>query len=659
MYPRVTKRKLWTVLLLTTLLLGLALLPPRQAYSQVGRDALAACARMAFSTEEDFITQGPEPPDGNPIISDGDLLSPTGVVCARNWDLVHDTFDVGQDVGLDAADVLSVEDYLVAFSTELDSPHGNFTAGDLLVTTSPGTVIANVALTGKFQVGYDIGLDAVHFVGDLDSIIAFLDEVKGRSRDEWIRDPGVLADLLYRRGIDIWFSTEGTAPPVGQPLFLDGDLLSARDGVIVASNDVLLPSSVPAGIPSRGVDFGLDGFASQSRDFETARQESYFSTEILYWPATGGLSFTDGDVLSFGDGVAATNSSLIGSFEPLADELGLDALSIGRPSEIECVNKITEIGGLKTHVSSIGADGRATLFYPTDHPFGEHIPIWGTICDDVIRFRVLYDDLSDGADYPSGAPIAVAWGEWKLRNVDIFSPTGCTANWPLDWGTSDPNGWYDGALFRTYRDLGGSDDCNNDLALTNWDTGPAENPNSTSPATPNVSNGLYAVWLEWETTGGIDREPVPHNVRVDNRYTEIQDLVIPAGDGHCPAYTGTDTKFMVRGQFSDGHFWKYQLKIDGDCYPGSGHSYSVHNYYDAPPAVNHLDDTGTFPDGSVVDLHEVDLTDLAPNPKACAYSVELKVWDRTIVGRWNKKGGPWDGYFRSWASDERYFTYTP
>ena len=54
------------------------------------------CERLAYSTEEDFVTQGPLPLDGNPIISDGDLLSTTGlnlpgdecVVCARNADLL-------------------------------------------------------------------------------------------------------------------------------------------------------------------------------------------------------------------------------------------------------------------------------------------------------------------------------------------------------------------------------------------------------------------------------------------------------------------------------------------------------------------------------------------------------------------------------------------
>ena len=183
MYARTKKRRLLSVIALMTILLSLALVPALPAYSQVGRGALAACAKIAFSTEEDFITQGPEPADGNPIISDGDLLSPTGVVCARNYDLLHDAFDVDQDMGLDAADVLSVERYLVAFSTELDSPHGNFTAGDLLFTN--GAVIPNEILTRKFQLGYDIGLDAVHFVGETEAVVGFAAAIEGKGRDEW------------------------------------------------------------------------------------------------------------------------------------------------------------------------------------------------------------------------------------------------------------------------------------------------------------------------------------------------------------------------------------------------------------------------------------------------------------------------------------------
>ena len=50
------------------------------AIGQVGREALKNCGGMVFSTEEDFVTQGPEPADGNPIISDGDLLGEGCVV---------------------------------------------------------------------------------------------------------------------------------------------------------------------------------------------------------------------------------------------------------------------------------------------------------------------------------------------------------------------------------------------------------------------------------------------------------------------------------------------------------------------------------------------------------------------------------------------------
>ena len=82
----------------------------------------------------------------------------------------------------------------------------------------------------------------------------------------------------------------------------------------MAANSDLLPHSVPAGIPERGVDFGLDAV--------TKGENIEFSTEILYE-----LSLTDGDVLLQGDGVTIQNIELIQSFEPNVEELGLDALS--------------------------------------------------------------------------------------------------------------------------------------------------------------------------------------------------------------------------------------------------------------------------------------------------------------------------------------------
>jgi hypothetical protein len=283
------------------------------------------CQSLAFSTEEEFVTQGPVPSDGNPIISDGDLLSAplngsgACIICARNADLLL-IFQVPFDLGLDAADVIAVESYLVAFSTELNSSNaGQFTAGDLLVTN--GVIIRNQALTAKWNVGYDLGLDSVQFVGDPKAIVAFL------TYAESLPQPisgGVLAELFAKYpAVDIWFSTEGTWLPIGAIGFLDGDLLSARNGVIVASNAALLPGNVPGGIPDRGVDLGLDAVTV---DQTGERSIIDFSTELLY---NGQFSFTDGDVLRSDNGVTITNNDLIRCFEPKARFLGLDALDLG------------------------------------------------------------------------------------------------------------------------------------------------------------------------------------------------------------------------------------------------------------------------------------------------------------------------------------------
>jgi hypothetical protein len=301
------------------------LVPFGQAAAQINLDG---CQDIAFSTEEDFVTQGPEPPDGNPVLSDGDLLGvkheATGdvcVVCARNHDLLIG-FDVSVDLGLDAVDVIDVDSDLVAFSTELDSPNaGQFTSGDLLVTN--GTIVPNLALTNQFLVGHDVGLDAVWFVGELQDIIAFLDEAATFPRAYWLDLPTRLSTALDQYNIDIWFSTEEACGPVEAPAFLGGDLLSARDGVVVASNDVLLPSWVPAGIPTRGVDLGLDAVTG-SRDFDAAAIR--FSTEVSF---DSDASLTDGDVLENGAGVEILHVELIGCFEPKADFVGLDALHMG------------------------------------------------------------------------------------------------------------------------------------------------------------------------------------------------------------------------------------------------------------------------------------------------------------------------------------------
>ena len=141
--------------------------------------------------------------------------------------------------------------------------------------------------------------------------------VKKYGREFWLENPKELIKYLKEFGIDIWFSTEGTAPWPKEPKFLT-ETCSLPLRVQVATNSDLLPPSVPAGIPERGVDFGLDAVTLDKE------QNIEFSTEILY---EGELSFTDGDVLLRSDGVMIQNIELIKPFEPKAKELGLDALS--------------------------------------------------------------------------------------------------------------------------------------------------------------------------------------------------------------------------------------------------------------------------------------------------------------------------------------------
>jgi hypothetical protein len=278
-------------------------------------------AGIYFSTEEDFMSYNAA--GVARYVSDGDLLTGDGQIFRRNKELLL-VFDGREDLGLDAADVIWVSDdarnSLIAFSTELDDPRGRFTAGDLLATN--GAVLPNAALLAAFNIPkeLDLGLDAVHFIGKWESVRQLLDDVKARGRIYWAQNPNALRELLKRLELDIWFSTEGTPPPLERPAFLDGDLLSAT-GANIAPNSVLLPASVPAGIPSRGVDFGLDAVAA---DRSGKKESIVFSTSILF---RGQPSFTDGDLLRLNNGVVIPNETLLKPFAPKAPFLGLDALS--------------------------------------------------------------------------------------------------------------------------------------------------------------------------------------------------------------------------------------------------------------------------------------------------------------------------------------------
>ena len=316
-------RKTKQLILCGLLLCSLLIIPSARADEQGVLANLAACKDFGFSTEEDFVTRGPKPPDGNPIISDGDLLGPNHAVCARNAELLT-AWKVQVDLGLDAVDVVDVERNLVAFSTELDDPAGRFTAGDLLATN--GAAIPNIVLLRKFQIGHDMGLDGLQLIGSVAGIIGFLNRAAEISREAWLKDPGLLFTLLDTFKVDIWISTESTELRASVVPILDGDLLSVGTGTIVVPQGALLPPAVPAGLPARGVDFGLDAIAaSRNGDIRTIR----FSTEILYRKEP---AFTDGDVLKKGDGIEYLNGALVAPFEPYAKFLGLDALHINLPA---------------------------------------------------------------------------------------------------------------------------------------------------------------------------------------------------------------------------------------------------------------------------------------------------------------------------------------
>ena len=315
-------RKTKKYILCGLLLCSLLILPSARADEQSVFANLPACKDLGFSTEEDFLTQGPAPADGNPIISDGDLLGPAHAVCARNAELLA-FWKVPMDLGLDAVDVVDVERNLVAFSTELDDPENRFTAGDLLATN--GAAIPNKVLLTKFQISREMGLDGLQLIGSVSGIIGFLNRAAELSREAWLKDSGLLFTLLDTFKVDIWISTESTELRAAVFPILDGDLLSVGTGTIVVHQADLLPLAVPAGLPARGVDFGLDAVAaSRNGDIRTIR----FSTEILYRKEP---SFTDGDVLKKGDGIAVLNDDLIRSFEPKARFLGLDALHVNFP----------------------------------------------------------------------------------------------------------------------------------------------------------------------------------------------------------------------------------------------------------------------------------------------------------------------------------------
>jgi hypothetical protein len=569
-----------------------------------------------FSTEEDFITQGPKPTDGNPIISDGDLLHSSGIVYMRNKELLKKCCKVRYDLGLDAVDVIDVKGKIVAFSTELDDPDNSFTAGDLLFTN--GASLPNFSLLASFKISrhLNLGLDAVHFRGDKRAILQFIDTVRVKGRRFWLEKPRRLMEYLNEYGIDIWFSTEGTAPSPNNPGFLDGDLLSAATGSKVLKNSNALHVNVPAGIPVRGVDFGMDAATCIGRKKE---ESIYFSTEILYEKKP---VFTDGDVLRSGNGAVMSNSTLVHPFEPKAKFLGLDALSIGGGG-IALRPQITHFSDIS--VNDIDNSGLTTV---GQRPFGMWIQIHGYIPDDVDQFRVV---ICKESDFPCTGMLdgieVLAARDWHVEDDDGMS--GCTAD--KHWFSIDADGWFDAAEYRNLRN------CTPDLPLTMWNSKALPEPDQ---------NDLYVVWLQYRRGSFEGNELGLHYIRLDNKIPESL-AVKPVEGDPCDEFTSADMPMMVQGCFKDPHFSWYRLRISGGN-PWGVHYYNV-IYHDTSLTDNVVATGTTPPPPTMVDLHNVNVNDLpAASVDKCAYEVLLWVYDRTILGGFTPEYDFRPTYFYGW-----------
>jgi hypothetical protein len=576
-------------------------------------------------------------------------LSMDGQVCARNRDLLAPFF-VGRytpDMGLDALDLLDIPHRLIAFSTELSDPAGSFSSGDLLFTN--GAVIPNMALVAGFGINYDIGLDGVQIMGEMENVRAFAEGIAGFGRGRFLENPGLLKELLARYKVDIWFSVEQTFGATDAPAVLDGDLLAAT-GVVIAKQDAMLPASVPAGLPARGVDFGLDGIATvRTLDVKKGLAKLRHSTEILL---RGESPFTDGDVLRFGGGVITPNEDLVNPFHPAADFLGLDALSPALPDP-DPDPMITHIGGqgvgdIHEGVVAMGggtgsfpsgtyqqglSDGTPVLPY---RPFGTYIPIDGMLKADTTQFRVRYANILDAVPHT----IKTQWtiNEWT---GDIFDPCDPTGSWG---NASDPDGWFTAAQYMAYR-FTPSTCPNTHLVLSVWNSVEGVNPFDSAPFD---KDGHYILWLEYRTTGGgmtIFREAMDHHVQLDNTAPQIVgalpfgnielrkhsadpnnapgELVPPCGHSH-----GGDALFDVYAEIDDEYFDSLVVNVKGGNPPNLA-TYSKVWYNPVDPTDN-IDNKGTMPPGSKRYILTIDMTDLGASFVDCCYLLDMYVYETTI-----------------------------
>lgn len=607
---------------------------------------LAGCKGLWFSTSEDFLSQGRELPGGQ-VVSDGDLLSYEiggGTrLCARNADLLR-VFDIERyDHGLDAVEQIFINEnaVFIAFSTEIDSVNGaaQFTAGDLLFGN--GAVVPNNALLARFDLprSLNLGLDAVHIEGAPREKRELMAKLDGLSVDQLRQNPGLLIELLDSTNTDILFSTEGTPPDVQKPQFLDGDLLSAKMGTIVRSNNDLLPG-LPSGLPSNGVDYGLDAYTPAVDPIEQVPIE-LFSIEIQ---AKDG-SISDGDALTVGPGLFLRNKDLIASLEPRDTDMGLDALAAGTTVQ-GCNGFITKISDI--NVADIS---QVTGLFGDQRPFGRDVSIEGVMpgasCPEynTHEFQVRVS-VNGGPELP----INHAGKNW-MRDV---APT-CNDN---DLYADEVSGWI--ALTDYWRFA----ECPDKGYLAAW-------------ASTSVAGAQTAVFRVVMREIGMAAETfsAPVRIRIDNDKPNPVNmaLFLPGSppvqfDNQCKIDgMGNDVIIDIRGEIADAHFSNYTLSWNGNGNVGGTVPATLPQSW--PPGSASLNDTGTQPPGTDVALGTLNLTqqwdleldgidDDDPLPE-CGYSIRLVAWDRSRNGNFKFADNDWDQTSSNWQDYEQSFCLVP
>ena len=595
------------------------------APSAIAQDInLAKCSGLWFSTSEDFLSRGTRLP-GGPVVSDGDLLSyEVGAgtrLCARNEDLLR-VFDITRfDHGLDAVDKIEInpEVVMAAFSTEIDSVNGagQFTAGDLLFTN--GAVVPNNALLVKFDLprSLNLGLDAVHIEGAPNEKRALLAELSNTDVKQLRENPGLLIEILERTNTDILFSTEATPPEVQKPQFLDGDLLSAKNGVIVRSNNDLLPA-LPSGLPDKGVDYGLDAYTPAIDPIEQVPIE-LFSTEVQ----ARNNSISDGDALMVGPGIYLRNKDLIASFEPLDTDMGLDALAAGIRVD-SCRSFITAL----SHVDVNARINPATGLFDGDRPFGRDIRVQGTVpgpeCDiyQTHEFQVRVS-INGAPEQPVAHPASLSWMTLEAPCAGLATPY-----------TSDPSGWFSLVAYQRVVD------CPNDESLAVWRSS-ADVPNNVATVDMRI--------VVRPIGGGAETASPSVRLRVDNKRPEnVMMSLYKAGetdpfDNQCKIDgEGGPVEIDIRGTFFDDHFRVYSLSWNADGNIGGSVPQTMTRTYGSRPE---LSDTGTVVTPPATDalLERFDLTAaFAAHPQGgvlieCGYSIRMWVFDRARLGSMNWK----------------------